>query len=124
MSEFSLNPDLNIEVIARFLVKGKGEPVTGDAYIVRLYDKDLFDNEFLGESGLDSNGNAAIVFTHDAFSNFANVDTFPDFYFAVFKEGEVIYKSKVMEDVDLAAIEAYKKGAGEVIDLGTYLIEI
>ncbi|MEO6718760.1 MAG: hypothetical protein ABIN67_00300 [Ferruginibacter sp.] len=123
MSEFELNPDLNIEVIARFLAKGEGAPVTGDSYTVRLYDKDLFDNEFLGESGLDSNGYATISFTHAAFSNVANIDTFPDLYFAVFKDGEAIYKSKVMEDVDLSTIEEYKKGAGEVIDLGTYLIE-
>ena len=123
MNDFELNSNLNIQVIARFLAKGKGAAVTGDSYTVRLYDKDIIDNEFLGESGLDSNGYATIIFTHKAFSNVANVDTFPDFYFAVYKDGEVIYKSRVMEDVDLAAIEQYKKGAGEVIDLGTFLIE-
>ena len=123
MSDFELNPDLNIQVIARFLAKGTGEAVTGNSYTVRLYDKDLINSEFLGESGLDSNGYATIIFTHAAFSNAANVDTFPDFYFAVYKDGEVIYKSKIMEDVDLTAIEQYKKGAGEVIDLGTFLIE-
>jgi hypothetical protein len=124
MDDLSLNPDLNIAVIARFLAKGTGEPITGDSYTVRLYDKDLFENEFLGESGLDADGNTKIIFTHEAYSNVANLDTFPDLYFAVFKDGDPIYKSKVMEDVDLATIEEYRKGTGEVIDLGTYLIEI
>jgi hypothetical protein len=29
----------------------------------------------------------------------------------------------VIKDVDLVALEQYKKGEGEVIDLGTYLID-
>ena len=124
MDELSLNPDLNIAVIARFLAKGTGKPITGDPYTVRLYDKDLFENEFLGEGGLDADGNTKIIFTHDAYSNVSNLDTFPDLYFAVFKDGDPIYKSKVMEDVDLTTIEEYRKGTGEVIDLGTYLIEV
>ena len=123
MSEFSLNPEMNIEVIGRFMLKGSGEALTGDAYTVRLFDKDIFDSEFIGESGLDSNGYAKIIFEPSAFSNLANIDTFPDLYFVVYKDGAIIYKSKVMEDVNIDAIEKYQKGEGEVIDLGTYLLE-
>lgn len=123
MSQFSLNPEMNFEVTARFIAKGSDAPVTGDAYTVRLFDKDLFDSDFIGESGLDANGYSLISFNHAAFGDLANLETFPDLYFVVYKNGEPIFKSKVMEDVDLAAIEQYKKGEGEVINLGTYLID-
>ena len=56
MSEFSLHPDMNIEVTARLIAKGRDAPVTGKEYLVRLYDEDCFEDDFLGESGLDANG--------------------------------------------------------------------
>lgn len=123
MSQFSLNPEMNFEITARFIAKGMDAPVTGDAYTVRLFDKDIFDNDFIGESGLDNNGYSKISFNQKAFGDLANLESFPDLYFVVYKNGTPIFKSKVMEDVDLVAIEQYKKGEGEVIDLGTYLIE-
>jgi len=122
MSNLSLNNEMNLEVTARFIGKGNDQPVTGDAYLVRLYDKDIFEDDFLGESTLDGNGVAKISFTHSSFSNW-NTDTNPDFYFVVFKHNEPIFKSKVLEDLDVNTVEKFKMGEGEVIDLGTYLIE-
>ena len=122
MTDLSLNKDMNLEVTARFIGKGNDQPLTGDAYLVRLYDKDVFEDDFLGESTLDENGVAKISFNHSSFSNW-NKDTKPDFYFVVFKHKKEIFKSKVLEDLDVEAIEKFKMGEGEVIDLGTYLIE-
>jgi hypothetical protein len=122
MTDLSLNKDMNLEVTARFISKGNDQPLTGDTYLVRLYDKDVFEDDFLGESTLDENGVAKISFNHSSFSNW-NKDTKPDFYFVVFKEKKEIFKSKVLEDLDVEAIEKFKMGEGEVIDLGTYLIE-
>jgi hypothetical protein len=122
MTDLSLNKDMNLEVTARFIGKGNDQPLTGDTYLVRLYDKDVFEDDFLGESTLDENGVAKISFNHSSFSNW-NKDTKPDFYFVVFKHKKEIFKSKVLEDLDVEAIEKFKMGEGEVIDLGTYLIE-
>lgn len=122
MTDLSLNKDMNLEVTARFISKGNDQPLTGDTYLVRLYDKDVFEDDFLGESTLDENGVAKISFNHSSFSNW-NKDTKPDFYFVVFKHKKEIFKSKVLEDLDVEAIEKFKMGEGEVIDLGTYLIE-
>ncbi len=122
MTDLSLNKDMNLEVTARFISKGLDQPATGDAYLVRLYDKDIFEDDFLGESMLDENGVAKISFNHSSFSNW-NTDTNPDFYFVVFKNNTEIFKSKVLENLDVDAIEKFKLGEGEVIDLGTYLIE-
>ena len=40
MSKFSLDPDMNFEVTARFIGKGAYAPVSGTAYSVRLFDND------------------------------------------------------------------------------------
>ena len=123
MSKFSLSNQMTIEVKVRFIGKGHNQPVTGDAYLVRLYDKDSFADDFLGESKLDEHGVAKINFIHSAFSSAAHFDDKPDFYFVVLKHMQQIFKTIVMDDVDLAAFENFKMGEGEVIDLGTFLIE-
>lgn len=123
MSNLSLNKDMNIEVKARFIGKGHEQPLTGGAYLLRLYDKDIINDDFLGESTLDENGVAKITFTHSSFSDFANIDDKPDFYFVLLKHKEPIFKSQVMNDIDVDTIENFKMGEGEVVDLGTFLVQ-
>jgi len=123
MSDFSLNSNPAIEVTVTLIAKGADAPLTGDAYKVRLFDKDIFDDDYIGESGLDANGVARISFSHSAFADFGNLEQQPDFYFVVVKDGSQIFESKVMENIDIDAVENFKMGKGEVIDLGTYLVE-
>ena len=123
MSKFSLDPEMNFEITARFIAKGKDTVVTGEAYKVRLFDRDIFDSDYIGQSALDENGYSKISFHHEAFGDLANLEAFPDLYFVVYKYDIPIFKSKVIKEVDLVALEQYKKGEGEVIDLGTYLID-
>jgi hypothetical protein len=122
MNDLSLNKDMNLEVKARFIGKGHDSALT-DAYTVRLYDKDIFDDDFLGETRLDDNGVAKISFTHDAFAEPLNLDEKPDFYFVVYKNKEEVFKTKVLEDLDIERIQNFKMGEGEVIDLGTVLVD-
>jgi hypothetical protein len=121
MSDFSLSNEMKLAVTARFISRGNDAPVTGEGYTVRLFDKDIFEDDFLGESTLDEDGIAKISFNHASFSDW-NIDAKPDFYFVVFKNKKEIFKSKVMQDLDVDAIEKFKMGEGEIIDLGTYLI--
>jgi hypothetical protein len=123
MSEFSLSPQPKIEVTVRIIAKGSDAPLTGEAYKVRLFDKDVFDDDYIGESGLDANGVARIAFTHDAFDDLGNLETRPDFYFVVVKNDKQVFQSQVMEEIDLETVEQFKMGKGEVIDLGTFLVE-
>ncbi len=123
MSKFSINADMNLEVTARFISKGSANPLTGDAYKFRLFDKDAFDDDYIGESSLDSNGVGKIKFNPAAFGDFANLETTPDLYFVLVNNGVQIFESKIMEDIDVAAFEQFKMGEGEVLDLGTFLIE-
>ena len=123
MSKFSLNADMNVEVHARFISKGNDAPFTGDAYKFRLFDKDVFDDDYIGESSLDSNGVGKIKFKSADFGDIANLETTPDLYFVLVKNGVQVFESKLMEDVDVAALEQFKMGEGEVLDLGTFLVE-
>ena len=123
MSKLSLNEEMNIEVRVLLIAKGNDEPVTGKEYTVRLFDKDVFNDDYLGESSLNEDGLATFIITEQHFKGFAKLDDKPDFYFVVLKHKQQIFKTIVMDDVDLAAFENFKMGEGEVIDLGTFLIE-
>ena len=124
MSKFSLGKEMSIEVTARLIAKGSDTPVTGDDFVVKLYDKDFFDDDFLGEGSPDNNGRVRIIFNPGAFDRKDSIrEKSLDFYFVVFEKGLVIFRSKVMEHVDVDAIETFKMGEGEVVDLGSFLID-
>ena len=123
MSKLSLNDEMNIEVRVLLIAKGNDEPVTGKEYAVRLFDKEVFSDDYLGESSLDEDGLATFLITEKHFAGFAKLDEKPDFYFAVYKNGKQIFKSRVMKNLDLTNIEEFKMKEGEVVDLGTFLID-
>ena len=125
MNHFSLSKEPDLIVTARFITKGDDKGLIGDDYIVRLYDRDLADDEFLGESRLDDEGHIRIAFAHDAFVNdTAFKETRPDFYFIIMKNGKPVYTTKVLEDISLEDVEQFKMGQGEFIDLGSFLVDV
>jgi hypothetical protein len=124
MSSIALNKEMNIEVKVRLVSKGNDGPVTGSEFMVRLYDKDIFNDDYLGESSPDKSGVARFVFTQKDFSKPANLDVQPDFYFVVYKNSKEIFKSKTMSNPDLSSLEHFVMKEGEVIDLGTFLIDV
>lgn len=123
MPSIALNKEMNIEVKVRLIRKGDDEPLTGNEYSVRLYDSDIFNDDFLGESVPDEEGVARFLFSQGDFSKPANLDQKPDFYFVVYKNKDLIFKSKVMSNLDLSDVEEFVMKEGEVIDLGTFLID-
>jgi len=123
MSKFSLDKEMNIEVKAAFISKGENIPVTGEGYKLRLFDKDVFGDDYLGESELNEAGEGRIIFNPKAFGNAFNLENMPDFYFVLYNNKVPVFESKVMEDLNLAALENYQPGEGEIIDLGTFLVE-
>ncbi|MBL7702103.1 MAG: hypothetical protein JNM14_07620 [Ferruginibacter sp.] len=122
MSNFSLDADINIEVTASFIAKGSDAPLTGAEYEFRLFEKDLMEDDYLGKSALDENGVAKVSFKHGDYMDFLNPEKNPDLYFALYKGESLIFQSPVMHDLDLDAMEKFKMGQGEVIDLGTFLV--
>ena len=123
MSKYSLDPNMMLEVKIRFIAKGSDAPLTGSDYKVKLFDKDLVGEDHLGESGLDDNGVATIKFTHSAFGEWNSLEKYPDLYFVLDKAGKEIFKSELLEDFDIETMEQFKMGEGEVVNLGTFLVE-
>ena len=123
MSNFSLDADINIEVKASFISKGSDAPLTGNDYEFRLYEKDLMEDDYLGKSALDETGTATVSFKHGDYMDFLNPESNPDLYFALYKGDALIFQSQVMRDLDLEALEKFKMGEGEVVDLGTFLVD-
>ena len=123
MPSIALNKEMNIEVKVRLIQKGDDEPVTGSDYSVRLYDKDIFNDDFLGESIPNEEGLAKFLFSQGDFSKPVKLDKKPDFYFVVYKNNQPVFKSKVMSNLDLSNVEEFIMKEGEVIDLGTFLID-
>ena len=123
MSEIELNKEMNVEVNVRLIRKGDDEPLSGREFKVRLYDKDIFNDDFLGESNPDEEGLASFVFTPQDFLKPVQLDKKPDFYFVVYKNDREIFKSKVMSNLDLSDVQEFIMKEGHVIDLGTFLID-
>jgi hypothetical protein len=123
MSNLSLNKEMNIDVRVLLIAKGNDEPLTGNGYKVRLFDKNIFNDDYLAESKLDQNGLAEFIITEKHFQGFAKLGAKPDFYFVVYKNNEEIFKSRVMKNLDLTNIEEFRIKEGEVVDLGTFLID-
>ncbi|MEO6707355.1 MAG: hypothetical protein ABIN04_16060 [Ginsengibacter sp.] len=124
MSSIALKKEMNIEVKVRLIAKGNDEPVTGTNIQVRLYDKDVFNDDFLGEATPDEEGVAHFIFSQKDFSSPANLDDKPDFYFVVYNNKKQVFKSKVMSNLDLSDMVEFTMREGEIIDLGTFLIDV
>ena len=56
MDPVKLNEEMNIEVKVQLISKGSDTPLSGDEFLVRLYDKDAFNDDYLGESVIDKEG--------------------------------------------------------------------
>ena len=121
--ETSLNKEMNLLIKVRLVAKGEDNLLESGEYSVRLYDKDLFNDDYLGQSNLDEEGIAEFSISQKDFSSPFSMETKPDFYFVVYKNGQEIFRSKVMSNLDLSDIQEFVMKEGEVIDLGTFLID-
>lgn len=119
------NPEIQLTVVVRFIKKGTDEGLTGSEYIVRLYDRDIFtDDDYLGSAKLNENGEAHIHFFPSDITKFdAGFETLPDLYVLLFKGDVVHYQSKVWDDVDFDKLSALDMKEGEVLHLGTFLVD-
>lgn len=125
MSDFTLNKEPDLIVTARFIEKGDDVPLHGDDFTVRLYDRDIADDDFLGESRLDADGHIRIAFAHDAFVNDAAFnEARPDFYFIIMKNGKPVFTTKVLEELSIEDLQQFRMGEGDVVDLGSFLVDV
>ncbi|HMP93471.1 MAG TPA: hypothetical protein PKD90_11400 [Phnomibacter sp.] len=118
-----LDKDMQLVARIRLINKGADAPLTGPEYKVRLYDRDFIQDEYLGESTLDEQGHAQFEFAVADMNKGLLEDKKPDFFFVLFKNEQQIFQSKVIENLDVDDVDHYERGLGEVVELGTYLVE-
>jgi len=110
-------------VKARLIAGSEAGPLHNGHIKVRLFDRDFFEDEYLGEAHPNQEGIVQFEVTASDMNRGVLEDKRPDFFFVVYKNNEVVFQSKVMENIDLHSVEHYEKGKGEVIDLGSFLID-
>jgi hypothetical protein len=102
--------------------KGTGAPIQD--VTVKLYDKDVFNDDFLGTGSPDAQGLVTISFDINAIqSSDSPLEQFPDLYFKIFKGEKEIYTSPISDDIDTHSEGTFSITEGKTLDLGSYLID-
>ena len=111
-----------IKVIARFIDKVTGKPLSGNDYVAKLYDSDVIGDDFLGESKLDEKGTAEILLDLAAAGSFDSpLEAYPDLYFALHNKTGVVFESKVFKNVDFTSKDEISgEHRSNTQDLGTF----
>ena len=128
MSESTPNVPMLIKLIARFIHKDTGQPVDDPGYRVQFYDHDVVKDDFLGESGLRSDGVAEIIFDGETFQTGLLGKIFerlkeqkPDVYCQIVDiEDKSIFRSTIRWDVDVTQFDEVTKRPRSTVDLGTF----
>lgn len=113
------------KVIAKF-TDSKGNPITNTDLRVKLFDKDRFLDDKLGEATLDSNGEAHfLVFIADILSIDSPDERTPDLYFVLKKDGKEIFRSETFEEVNFETENPVTQRSEAVTQtFGPFVVEI
>ena len=108
---------------ARF-VDHEGEPLRGEAWSVTLDDRDPLCDDHLGETAPDNEGRVAfLIAVADVKSIDSPGERNPDLYFTVFRGGEAVYRSPVLEDVDFEKLDPVSGEPADITqDFGTFRV--
>ena len=118
-------PEIELAVKAKFVRRGKDEPLTGPQYTVRLYDKEFFtDDDYLGHATLNERGEAIIrFFPADVRAAGWGGEELPDLYILLFKGNTVHFQSRVWPNVDFDKLGLLDFKEGEILNFGTFLVD-
>jgi Mlc titration factor MtfA (ptsG expression regulator)/Zn-finger nucleic acid-binding protein len=112
-------------VTAQFVRKAGGEPLSGAGgrYSVKLFDKDVFVDDKLGEPRLDAEGRVRCTFDlYDVASADSPQEQKPDLYLVVYEGEKEIFRTPVFQNLDFRP----KPGGGGATpvthDLGTFKV--
>ncbi|MBI3133963.1 MAG: hypothetical protein HYZ14_04735 [Bacteroidetes bacterium] len=112
-----------VNIHAWLLHKSDNLPVSGERYKVRFYDKDFIQDDFLGESVPDQNGHVIVTVVRDDFSASESFsEKYPDVYFEIFADQQLIFKSTIFRNLHLEETEDMPASEGLHFNLGTFII--
>ena len=104
----------------------KGRPLSGQEWSVRVFDRDLLLDDSLGLARLDNKGMATFLLpVADIKSADSPGERNPDLYFRLLRDGEEVFRSEVIEDVDF---ESLHKVSGDPVkvtrEFGPYAVAL
>lgn len=115
--------EMKIRFRLRLLHKDGHKPFTLRKYKVLFYDRDPLEDDFLGVSNLDKNGEASIsVIPSDWQSADSPMERYPDLYFTLEEDEKVVFKSPVWKDLHFGQTATFSVPGGFKCDLGTFFI--
>lgn len=107
---------------ARLIAGSEAGPLHNGDIKVRLFDRDFFEDDYLGETKPNEDGEVVFVVPESQMNRGVLEDKRPDFFFVVYRHDALIFQSKVMENMDAADVTDAGETHAPVIDLGTFLI--
>lgn len=90
-----------VTVTARFVDKTTNQPLSGDQYLVKVYDSDILEDDYLGESKLTDGGISVSFDIAKVQSADSPGEEKPDIYFVLYENDQVKFQSGVFDDVEL-----------------------
>jgi|GEM_PF-611573 len=111
-----------VKIVFRLVAASDGRPITGDDLLVWIYDRDPFQDDLLGECGVDANGFGELMFDLGKVSSLDSPgETDPDVYLEVLRAGTPVFRSQVKRDVDFLSRHPVTGMAGSLTkDLGVF----
>ena len=113
-----------VRVVFRLVTASNGAPVTGEDLRVRIFDRDLLQDDLLGECGVDANGAGELTFDLGQVSSVDSPgETDPDIYLEVLRAGTPVFRSEVKPDVDFLSRHPITGAASSLTkDLGVFVV--
>ncbi len=116
--------ELKVTVHVRFYDGGHECPLTGENYVVYLYDRDLFEDDYLGYSYLNEKGEATILFDTGAIKSIDSpLENYPDLYCVLCRNGRTVFQTNIVKDLDLEQYSYFDTRHGWHVNLGTFLVK-
>ncbi|MBC8111792.1 MAG: hypothetical protein H7Y04_12090 [Verrucomicrobia bacterium] len=115
--------ELLLTVTAKFMHKETGNPVRGVSFLAKLYDKDIFEDDFLGECEPDENGQVSFTFNPEIFADLDSLmEKEPDLYCVLFEDSKLIFRTKLIPDLAIPQNADFNANSGQTYDLGTFIV--
>ena len=111
--------------IAKFIDE-QGNPLIGTDWSADLRDQDALLDDCLGDATLDDEGSATFLIS---VADIKSLDSWdernPDLYFTLFRNGQEVFRSEVIEDVDFEELDRVSGDPVKITqEFGPYTISL
>jgi len=114
-----------MHITATFLYKGSSRPINSSEFTARLYDRDIFDDDFIEITHLTPEGVTKFTINPEVIRGWDSwLETKPDLYILLERLGEKVFSTPVAANLHINYTGEFDPDYGLHFDLGTYLVNI